>query len=141
MNRPEKRRQRKLSEKAAKNTKPVQSESSPPEQQTLTVQHAIDRALRHHSAGRLPEAGRYSTGPWAVSLTYFNGQEEGPTLTPGDEENEFIAAAVSYQRGPGIKTSLTFITAEMQDDSPAGANIAGNDTDGRAVLLGIHAGF
>ena len=60
MNRAEKRRQRKLSKKAARVTKPVQSASSSPEQQTLTIQQAIDRAVQHHNAGRLPEIGRAS---------------------------------------------------------------------------------
>ena len=39
-------------------TKPVQSASSSPERRTQTIQKAIDRAVRHHSAGRLPEAER-----------------------------------------------------------------------------------
>ena len=56
MNRAEKRRQRKLSEKAAKNTKPVQSVSPSSEQQTLAIQESIDLAVQHHIAGRLPEA-------------------------------------------------------------------------------------
>ena len=56
MNRAGKRRQKKLSKKAARNTKPVQSASSSPEQKTLTIQQAIERALQHQFAGRLPEA-------------------------------------------------------------------------------------
>ena len=58
MNRAEKRRMRKLSEKAAKHTKPVQSAGPSPEQQMLTTQQALDYAVRHHKAGRLPEAER-----------------------------------------------------------------------------------
>ncbi|MDP6353069.1 MAG: tetratricopeptide repeat protein [Alphaproteobacteria bacterium] len=56
MNRAEKRRQRKKTEKAAKNSKPVQSASSSPEQRKPTIQQTIDLARRHHGAGRLPEA-------------------------------------------------------------------------------------
>ena len=41
-----------------KSTKPVQSVSSSPEQRSQIIQQAIDRAVRHHSAGRLPEAER-----------------------------------------------------------------------------------
>ena len=58
MNRAEKRRKRKLSEKAAKHTKRGQPASSTPEQQTRTVRQALDRAGQHHTAGRLPEAER-----------------------------------------------------------------------------------
>ena len=83
----------------------------------------------------------YSTGPWGFSLTYFNGQVDGPIVTPGDEENEWFAAAVAYTLGPGLKTSLTFLSVDAQDDSAAGANVGGNDTDARAIVLGIHAGF
>jgi tetratricopeptide (TPR) repeat protein len=56
MNRVEKRRQRKLAEKAAKNVKPVQSASPIPGQQTLAIQEFIDLAVQHHNEGRLPEA-------------------------------------------------------------------------------------
>ncbi len=58
MNRAERRRQRKNAEKTAKDTKPVQSASPYPEQQTLTIQQAIDLAVQHHTAGRLDEAER-----------------------------------------------------------------------------------
>jgi tetratricopeptide (TPR) repeat protein len=58
MNRAEKRRQRKLSKKAARKSKPVQPASSSTRQQTPTIQQAIDIALQHHNADRLPEAER-----------------------------------------------------------------------------------
>ncbi len=54
MNRAEKRRMRKLSEKAAKNPKPVQSASPGPGRQTPPID--LDLALQHHTAGRLPQA-------------------------------------------------------------------------------------
>ena len=56
MNRAEKRRLRKLSEKATRNTKPAKSGSPPSGQQTQTTQQAIDLAVQHHNAGRLPQA-------------------------------------------------------------------------------------
>ena len=92
--------------------------------------------------GRAFNAGAsYSTGPWGFSVTYFNGQEEAILANPGDEENEFYAAAVSYTLGPGLRTSLTFLAGEKQDDLGGAANVAGGDSDSRAVFLGIHAGF
>ena len=39
-----------------KSTKPALPASLLPGQQTLTIQQAIDLAIQHHSAGRLPEA-------------------------------------------------------------------------------------
>jgi tetratricopeptide (TPR) repeat protein/2-polyprenyl-3-methyl-5-hydroxy-6-metoxy-1,4-benzoquinol methylase len=56
MNRAEKRRQRKLAEKAAKKTGSSQVISLSPGQQTMTVQQAIGLGVQHHNAGRLPEA-------------------------------------------------------------------------------------
>ena len=45
-------------EKAVKNTKPLQSASPAPVKQTFSIQKSIDLAVRHHTAGRLPEAER-----------------------------------------------------------------------------------
>ena len=56
MNRAERRRQRQKAEKTAKNAKPVQSASPFPEQRALNIEQAMDLALRHHTAGRLPQA-------------------------------------------------------------------------------------
>ncbi len=52
MNRVEKRRQRKL----AKNVNLAHSASPFSGQQTLTIQQSLELAVRHHNAGRLPEA-------------------------------------------------------------------------------------
>ena len=54
----EMRRQRKLSEKAAKKRKPGQLASPSFGQQAPIIQQALDRAVRHQTAGRLPEAER-----------------------------------------------------------------------------------
>ena len=58
MNRAQRRRQRKKAEKAAKNTKLVQSANPSPEQPALTIEHAqaIELAMQHQTAGRLPQA-------------------------------------------------------------------------------------
>jgi len=63
MNRAERRRQRKKTGKAAKNAKSVRSATPSPGQQvltigqqTLTIGQALDLAVQHHTAGRLPEA-------------------------------------------------------------------------------------
>ena len=56
MNRAEKRRQRKLAEKAAKNTKPIQSQSPSPGHQTPYIQQFLQLAAHHHKMGYLPKA-------------------------------------------------------------------------------------
>ena len=79
----------------------------------------------------------YKTGPWDFSLTYFNGQEEGLTAVPGDEENEFVTLAASYTLGPGLRTSLAILDISFDDDSAGSIG----DNDGVAVVWGIHAAF
>ena len=56
MNRAEKRRQRKLAEKASKKARPGQETIPSPEQQTLIIQQSLALAVQHHNEGRLPEA-------------------------------------------------------------------------------------
>ena len=56
MNRAEKRRQKKVALKATRIAKLEKATIRPPDQQNLTVQQAIDLAVQHHTAGRLPEA-------------------------------------------------------------------------------------
>ena len=43
-------------EKAARSAKPGQIENCSPEQQTLTLQEALDVGLQHHTAGDLSKA-------------------------------------------------------------------------------------
>ena len=56
MNRAERRRTRRKTEKTGKNAKPERVAKCSPEQQTLSIRQALDLALRHHTAGRLPQA-------------------------------------------------------------------------------------
>ena len=56
MNRAEKRRQKKVALKATRIAKLVKATIRSPDQQTLTIQQAIDLAVQHHTAGDLPKA-------------------------------------------------------------------------------------
>ena len=58
MNRAEKRRNKKLAAKAAKVSKPVEATApmALEQQQTLTIQQALDLGLQHQKAGDLPKA-------------------------------------------------------------------------------------
>ncbi|MFQ5785015.1 MAG: porin, partial [Alphaproteobacteria bacterium] len=81
----------------------------------------------------------YSTGPYSFSATWFRGEEEGLLSQPGDEKNQFFNVAASYTLGPGIRTSLTYLHAELDDDTAGNANSA--DNEGDAVIWGMHLGF
>jgi tetratricopeptide (TPR) repeat protein len=58
MNRAGKRRNKKIADQGAKKAKLIQASSPIPakEEQTLTIQQALDLALQHHTAGDLPKA-------------------------------------------------------------------------------------
>ena len=79
----------------------------------------------------------YGTGPWGVSLTYFNGEAEGSAAS-GDEELQTIEAAASYALGPGIKV-IGSVGYNDFDDDESGAGDASND--GYWVVTGIKLNF
>lgn len=56
MNRAKRRYQQKLAKKVAKSAKPIQSARPSSAQQTLAIQHAINLAIQHHTAGDFPKA-------------------------------------------------------------------------------------
>jgi len=79
----------------------------------------------------------YNTGPWGVSVAYFDGQEEAIIANPGDEENEFFSVAASYTLGPGLRTAITYLHADLSDDLVTSAG----DNTGDAVIWGVFASF
>jgi len=76
----------------------------------------------------------YSTGPWAVGVTYFHSEVEG---APGGGEDELDSAqaGVSYAVGPGITASANVLWAEW-DGAAGGAN-----ADGFGGVVGMKIGF
>jgi predicted porin len=79
----------------------------------------------------------YSTGPWAVGLTYFHSEVSG-TASPGsggDDELDAAQAGISYAVGPGITASGNVLWADW-DGRAAGAN-----ADGMGAVFGMKIGF
>lgn len=79
----------------------------------------------------------YGTGPWAVSVTYFQGEAEGDTAASGDEEIYTVEVAASYAVGPGIKVigSVGYNDFDDDDDGSDASN------DGYWVVSGIQLSF
>ncbi len=79
----------------------------------------------------------YGTGPWAVSVTYFEGEAEGDTTASGDEEISTVEVAASYALGPGIKVIGSVGYNEFDDDND------GSDAsnEGYWVVSGIQLSF
>jgi len=76
----------------------------------------------------------YSTGPWAVGVTYFQSEVSG-TAGAGDDDLQAAQAGVSYAVGPGITASANVLWADW-DGGQAGAN-----SDGFGGVVGMHIGF
>jgi predicted porin len=78
----------------------------------------------------------YSTGPWAVGVTYFHSEVSGAAgVGGGDDELDAAQAGVSYAVGPGITASANVLWADW-DGKAAGAN-----ADGFGGVVGMKIGF
>ncbi len=79
----------------------------------------------------------YGTGPWAVSVTYFQGEAEADA-GGGDEEIQTVEFAASYALGPGIKVIGSVGYSDFDDDSDADGD---GSNDGYWVVSGIQLSF
>jgi predicted porin len=77
----------------------------------------------------------YSTGPWAVGVTYFHSEVSGAAGGGGEDELDSAQAGVSYAVGPGITASANVLWADW-DGKAAGAN-----ADGMGAVFGMKMGF
>ena len=76
----------------------------------------------------------YSTGPWTVGGTYFQGQVEGDILNGDEDKVRAVEAGIEYAVGPGITTSLSGLYAAWDGET-------GADNSGYAGVVGISFGF
>ena len=89
-----------------------------------------DRATNGHAW----DAGAtYSTGPWAVGVTYFQSSVSG--TNSGDDDLQAAKAGVSYAVGPGITASANVLWADWDGGA------AGSDADGWGGVVGMKIGF
>lgn len=78
----------------------------------------------------------YSTGPWAVGITWFQSEVEG-SVGPGfggDDELTALEVGVSYAVGPGITAHLSGMWAEWEEET-------GPDQSGVVGVVGMKIGF
>jgi hypothetical protein len=85
----------------------------------------------------------YSTGPYGVSVAYFQSENEGFTFEHtsvgvgpdgGDETNTLYSVAASYDLG-GVGVDVTYLHAEYEGDLFTG------DNEGDALVLRVGLGF
>ena len=86
--------------------------------------------------GRFFDAGiSYKTGPWGVSFTYSNGENEVSQNGP-DSELEQYMGAVTYKLGPGVAVGAFAAYGDL--DAPGGA---AGDVDGFVIGTGFKLSF
>lgn len=75
----------------------------------------------------------YETGPWGVSITYFNGEADGSAAS-GDDEYQAYEGAASYALGPGITAVGSVSFQDVETDT-------GLETETWAVVGGFKLRF
>jgi predicted porin len=84
----------------------------------------------------------YSTGPWAVGVTWFQSEVEGSSTTlvgpvtfgSGDDELTALEVGISYAVGPGITASLSGLWGEFEEED-------GDDSSSIVGIVGMKIGF
>ncbi len=83
----------------------------------------------------------YATGPYAVSLSYFQSSYEGAVGANNGNEDEIQSWMLSgkYTMGPGIDARASLFTAEYDDE--AGAATPANSNEGWGLVTGMTVTF
>ncbi len=79
----------------------------------------------------------YETGPYAVSVNYYQGESEGSVVTTGEDDVGSAMVSGSYNIGPGVdvKGSIFFVDYDGEASGDA------NDNDGWGLVGGVVVGF
>ncbi len=76
----------------------------------------------------------YTTGPWGVSFTYFNGENQDND-GPGDENVEQFLVGLSYDLAKGVNIGAYGVYVDFEEDDHT------NDIDGFIIGTGVKIAF
>ena len=94
----------------------------------------VDDETRCASGTAMHAGAMYGQGPWAISLSGFNGEiEQSPAA--GDAEYTAWSLGAGYTIGPGLK-----LVASYQDVEYDGEGTESDDA-GQAFMVGVNVGF
>lgn len=79
----------------------------------------------------------YGSGPWAVSVTVHDGEQEDTIGIAGDTTHETWSLGASYTVGPGMRIIASYKDTEWDDES----GVAANGNKGDALSIGVALGF
>ena len=94
----------------------------------------VDDEARCGSGTAMQAGAMYGQGPWAISVTGFNGEiEQSPAS--GDAEYSAWSLGMGYTLGPGLKLVASYQDVEYDGE--------GTDSDdaGQAFMVGVNVGF
>jgi len=84
---------------------------------------------------------QYATGPYAVSLAYFNSKVNGLTATVGDDEITAYQLSGKYNMGAGVDVLASIGHIEYDDESAKTAQADANHNEGWTVMTGLSLQF
>ena len=80
---------------------------------------------------------QYASGPYAVSLAYYQSKVEGDTNNGGDDEIEFIQLSGKYNLGAGVDALASIGHAKFEDET----GLDQNENKGWTVMTGLSMSF
>ena len=83
----------------------------------------------------------YETGPWAVSLFYFNSTANGDTSISNQDEFSVYQLSGKYNMGAGVDLLATVGHAEYDGEQAKASTADANHNEGWAVMTGISLTF
>ena len=94
----------------------------------------VDDELRCASGTAMHAGAMYGQGPWAVSITAFDGEAEQSTA-PGDATYTAWSLGFGYTLGPGLKLVTSYQDVEYDGEG------TDQDDTGQAFMVGFNVGF
>ncbi|MBI5163677.1 MAG: porin [Magnetospirillum sp.] len=91
--------------------------------------------------GRAWDLGlQYASGPWAVSVAYFDARADD-NATTGKDKTTLYQASGKYAMGPGVDLLATVGHVEYDDETAKTAGTDLNHNKGWAVMSGVSLAF
>jgi outer membrane protein OmpU len=84
---------------------------------------------------------QYATGPYAVSLAYFNSKVNGATATVGDDEVTAYQLSGKYNMGAGVDVLASIGHIEYDDETAKTTAADTNHNEGWTVMTGLSLSF
>ncbi|MBC7907813.1 MAG: porin [Rhodospirillaceae bacterium] len=96
-----------------------------------------DATLSELSGDAFDVGLQYASGPYAVSIAYFQSKVDGSKVIAGDDEIEFYQASGKYNLGAGVDALASVGYASFEDES----GLVQTKNEGWVVMTGLSLAF